>query len=168
MKFNKHNKNILYLLSSNWMAVTYLCLPQSGTYVSLLIRFTEVSLLTKLSFEQQIYRTSQVCCLDLRWISSITVSSTMLSKLSSALSFRLVLITVIRFSLGAPKILSVNFIKFKIMLPDSSAVLPGLTTHRRSFVIYSGFLSNSVRKYSKSWLLKVLSEFHKRGELCSG
>ena len=46
---------------------------------------------------------------------------------------------VIHFSLGAPKIWSVNF---KIMLLASSVILPGLTTYLWSFVLYIGFLSN--------------------------
>ena len=67
----------------------------------------------------------------------------MLLKLSSALSFYLVLITVIHFLLGAPKIWYVNFKMFKIRLPALLVVLSGLTTYYlRSFVLYTGFLSN--------------------------
>ena len=62
---------------------------------------------------------------------------------SSALPFCLVLITVIHFLLGAPKIWYVNFKMFKIRLPALLVVLSGLTTYYlRSFVLYTGFLSN--------------------------
>ena len=61
---------------------------------------------------------------------------------SSALLFCLVLITVIHFLLGAPKIWYVNFKKFKIRLP-ALVVLSGVTTYYlRSFMLYTGFLSN--------------------------
>ena len=70
---------------------------------------------------------------------SVIISLTMLSKVLSVLSFCLVLITVILFSLGAPQTWSV---KFKTILPAPSVVLPGLTTCLWSSVLYTRFLSN--------------------------
>ena len=72
---------------------------------------------------------------------SVTISPT---TLLSVLSFCLIFITVIHFLQGAPKIWSVNFRKFIIMLPTSSVILPGLTTYLWSFVFYTSFLLNPV------------------------
>ena len=74
---------------------------------------------------------------------------------SSALPLCLVLITVIHFLLGAPKIWYVNFKKFKIRL-TALVVLSGLTTYYlRSFVLYTGFLSNPA--FSTIFFLLVLT-----------
>ena len=81
---------------------------------------------------------------------SDTVPLTMLSEIFSVLPFRLVLNTVIHFSLGAPQFWCVNF---KIMLSASSGVLPGLTTYLRPFILYTGILLNPV--FSTRFFLPV-------------
>ena len=95
----------------------------------------------------------------------VTISPTLLSKLIYAFVLSRFDYCNPHFSLGVPKIRSVNFKKFKLMLPASFVVLPGLTTYLQSFVLYTGFLSNPAFTTKllfwplNHWTTKPLSTF---------
>ena len=114
-----------------------------------------MSLLIKLSFSNNMYpvHIRFTISSSVKSVLSATISPMMLWKLPSALLFCLILITVIHLSLGDPKIWYVNFKKFKIMLPASSVILPGLTTYLQSFMIYTGFLLNLA--FSTKYLFSI-------------